>query len=265
MPIVDTHCHASLAWFEPVESLLFQMDRNRVERAALIQIRNHYNNDYIFDCAQRYPDRLVPVVGVDVSRPDATRELERLAERGARGIRLTPTDRSPGEDPLAIWRTAERLRLPVSCLGTGAQFGSDEFPSVFEAVPNLPIVIEHLGSALEPPSAAGAEARRNVFGLSRYPNAFIKVPGLGEFSQRAIPVTEPFPFVQPIPPYLEWAYEAFGPERMMWGSDYPPSGGREGYQRALQLCMAEFSHIARSDGDRDAIFGQTALRVFWRT
>src|SRR3712207_7013572 len=32
-----------------------------------------------------------------------------------------------------------------------------------------------------------------VFGLSRYPNAYIKVPGLGEFATRAMPVREPFP------------------------------------------------------------------------
>ena len=36
--IVDSHCHAALGWYEPVEVLLHQMDRNGVERAALIQI-----------------------------------------------------------------------------------------------------------------------------------------------------------------------------------------------------------------------------------
>ena len=29
MPIVDTHCHVSLVYYEPVEVLLFQMDRAR--------------------------------------------------------------------------------------------------------------------------------------------------------------------------------------------------------------------------------------------
>ena len=38
------------------------------------------------------------------------------------------------------------------------------------------------------------EMRRKVFALSRFPNVYIKVHGLGEFCQRAMPVTEPFPF-----------------------------------------------------------------------
>jgi predicted TIM-barrel fold metal-dependent hydrolase len=29
----------------------------------------------------------------------------------------------------------------------------------------------------------------------------------------------PFPFVEPVPPFLDWAYDAFGPQRLMWGSD----------------------------------------------
>ena len=62
MRIVDTHCHAAPGWYEPVESLLFQMDRYGVEQAVLIQMRGQTNNDYQFECVQRYPDRLVSVV-----------------------------------------------------------------------------------------------------------------------------------------------------------------------------------------------------------
>ena len=37
--IIDTHCHAGINWFEPLEMLLAQMELNNVQRAALIQ---HY-------------------------------------------------------------------------------------------------------------------------------------------------------------------------------------------------------------------------------
>jgi L-fuconolactonase len=73
-------------------------------------------------------------------------------------------------------------------------------------------------------------------------------------------VTEPFPFVQPVPSLLMQVYEAFGPERMMWGSDYPPSSGREGYGSALRLPMEQLA--ATSEEDRAHIFGGTALRIF---
>lgn len=261
MPIVDSHCHVSRAWYEPVETLLFQMDRNGVEHAVLIQIMGQTDNSYQTACVRRYPGRFASIVLVDTSRPDAPQELERLAAEGASGVRFTPATRSPGDDPLLIWRVAERRGLAVSCGGNSAAFAAPEFARVIEAVPNLPIVIEHLGGLSHPETTPDwQERRRQVFGLARYPNTFIKIPGLGEFARRAMPVTEPFPFEEPIPPLLEQAHEAFGSGRMMWGSDYPPSSGREGYALALQLPMARFAD--RSEADRALIFGDVARRVF---
>ena len=59
---------------------------------------------------------------------------------------------------------------------------------------------------------------------------------------------------------LDRCYEAFGPSRLMWGSDFPPVAGREGYRNALRLTMAQFEN--RPASERDAIFGGTALAVF---
>jgi L-fuconolactonase len=261
MDIVDTHCHAALGWYEPIELLLEQMDRNDVAHAVLIQINGQADNRYQSECCRRYPDRLISVVIVDHTRPDAVATLERLVAEGARGVRLRPSHRSPGDDPLALWRAAERLGIAVSCGGGAADFAAADFAALFEALPTLPIIIEHLGSVNHPTGDAGEEERRRgVFGLSRYPNAFMKIHGLGEFCRRAMPVKEPFPFEEPIPPLLDEVYAAFGPERMMWGSDYPPVSGREGYRNALRLTMDQFS--ARSEADRAAIFGGTARRVF---
>lgn len=260
--IIDSHCHASPVWYEPVESLLAQMDRNGVRGAILIQMQGQTNNDYQAECLRRYPGRFASVVIVDTARPDAPRALERLAAAGASGVRLGAPARSPGDDPLAIWRAAERLGLAVSCAGGSADFASDDFARLVEALPGLAIVIEHLGSVSRPDDdEAQRETRRRVFALARYPNLSIKVPGLGEFCRRALPVPDdPFPFERPIPPYLDLAYDTFGPRRMMWGSDYPPVSGREGYQNALRLAMEQFA--AKSQEDRDQIFGGTALSAF---
>lgn len=260
LTIVDSHCHAALGWYEPIESLLFEMDRNDVAKAILIQIQGQSDNSYQTVCVRRYPHRLASVVIVDTDRPDAVETLEKLAEEGASGIRLRPTVRSIGADPLAIWRAAERLGLSVSCGGTGGDFASAEFADLIQAVSSLKIVIEHLGSANRPDPTETMELQRKVFALSRFPNVHIKIHGLGEFAQRAMPVVEPFPFVQPVPSALEMAYEAFGARRMMWGSDYPPVSGREGYRNALGFTMERFSRV--SDEERQQIFGGTALAVF---
>jgi L-fuconolactonase len=262
MGFVDTHCHASRQWYEPVETLLYEMDRNEVDQAVLIQINGQYDNRYQQECVLRYPERLSSVVLVDPLQPDALKTLERLKNEGASGVRLAPGARSPGDDPLTIWRAAARLGLIVSCGGTNADFASDAFADMLAALPDMQVVIEHLASVGQPdPDDSRRVQRERAFALARFPNAFIKVPGLGEFARRAMPVPSgEFPYVQPIPDYLEQVYTAFGPSRMMWGSDFPPVATREGYRNALRLCIDQFA--ARSEADRTLIFGDTARSVF---
>ena len=261
MPVVDSHCHASPVWYEPVESLLGQMERHGVDHAVLIQMMGQYDNTYQFECVRRFPGRFAPVVLVDTQQPHATAELARLAGSGASGVRLQAGARSPGDDALAIWRAAERLGLTVSCAGTAAEFGSATFADLVQAVPGLSIVIEHLGSLGQPrgnPTATDAVDR--VFALARFSNVFMKVTGFGEFSRRAMPVTQPSPFEPPLPDLLERACSAFGPNRLMWGSDYPPVSAREGYGNALQWPRERLAQQGATA--RAAIFGGTALRVF---
>lgn len=261
MVIVDTHCHVSPYWYEPVESLLYHMDRNEVEHAVLVQYMGQFDNSYQSECVRRFPGRFASVVLVDTKSPGATKDLERLVDEGARGVRLRPDTRSPGDDPLAIWRKAEELGLPVSCSGTSTKLASDEFGRLVESFPNLPIVLEHLGSISKPDGEPPPyEIRRKIFSLASFSNVYIKVHGLGEFCRRTSPVTEPFPFEKPIPPILEMAYEAFGPRRMMWGSDYPPVSDREGYRNALRFTMEQLN--SKGEKAKKLIVGQVALGLF---
>ncbi|MDQ2787650.1 MAG: amidohydrolase family protein [Chloroflexota bacterium] len=261
MIVVDSHCHVSLSWYEPVETLLFQMDRYGVSHAVLVQMQGQTNNDYQFACVRRYPGRFAPVVVVDTERADAPGTLQRLAEQGASGVRLRAMARSPGDDPLAIWHTAGRLGLAVSCFGSSAEFASDGFAALVQSLPEVTIVLEHLGSHSRPDTTDSERAlRQHVFALARFPNTAIKITGLGEFCHRVMPVTEPFPFTRPIPPYLQQAYDAFGPRRMMWGSDYPPVDAREGYSNALHGPMEALAD--RSEEERALIFGGTARAIF---
>lgn len=261
MPIVDSHTHVAQSWYEPIETLLFEMDRNGVDQAVLIQMRGQSDNKYQAECVRRYPDRFASVGIVDAQRPDAEQALRRLADDGHRGVRFHLPLRSPGDDPLAIWRAAARVGLPVSCGGSSPLFASPDFAAAVEAVPDLPIVVEHLAGMNHPVDDPEHEAlRRKVFELSRFPNLSIKIHGLGEFCRRAMPPTDPFPFVRPIPPTLDEAYRAFGAGRMMWGSDFPPVAVREGYRNALRLPMEQLGHLPQAE--RDQIFGGTAASIF---
>lgn len=259
MVICDSHCHVSAAWFVPVESLLQEMDRHDVEKAILVQIRGQFDNGYQRDCVRRFPGRFASVV-----LADSPEQLAREADLGAVGVRLRP------DSPSALWEAAARLDLPVSCAGLAATFASDAFACVVERLAGLPIVLEHyagldhLGPGGRTPEQGVDDAndphaavRTQVLSLARYPNVFVKIHGLGEFCLRAMPVSEPFPFVRPIPPTLCQLLEAFGPDRLMWASDYPPVAMREGYGNALRLLVDEVPEQHRA-----AVFGGNAMKVF---
>jgi L-fuconolactonase len=261
MHIVDSHCHVSPYWYEPVEILLHHMDRNGVAKALLVQYAGQFDNDYQFQCIQKYPDRLASVVLVDHRIKDAPERLGRLAEKGAKGLRLRAHARSPGSDPLALWRAAEELCLPVSCGGAAEELLSEEFASLVESLPGLSIVIEHLGMGNVPQGEKHPFAvRRRVFELARFPNTRIKFHGLGEFCPRNTPMTNPFPFRGKVLPILDMALEAFGPDRMMWGSDWPPVSQREGYANALRFPLEHLGGL--SEKDRDLMFGGVARSVY---
>ena len=148
MIIVDSHCHAGQNWFEPVEQLLHQMNINSVDKAILTQHGGSHDNSYLFECARRFPGRFAVVVLIDSSKLNALDILERCAVQGAAGVRLGPTVRSPGPDPLAIWRKAGELGLTVTCkLGTLKEFASSDFARLVAELPDVPIVMEHLAAA----------------------------------------------------------------------------------------------------------------------
>jgi L-fuconolactonase len=245
--VVDSHCHALPHWFEPVEVLLHQMDANGVDNAALVQVRGQFDNRYLIECMRRFPARLCVVVGVDTNSPEAPEVLARWVGEGAVGVRLEPTVRSPGADPLAIWRKAAELEIPVSVFGSPGEFISREFEQVLTELPSLPIIIEHLGriGRDEPPPY---RTFRKIVALARYPNAYMKIHGLGEICPRPMPFPQPMRF-ENVPPFMEMAYDAFGANRIMWGSDFPPVAGREGYRNALRWTM---NHIPfRDDADKE--------------
>ena len=258
MTIVDTHCHAGRSWFEPIEMLLTQMNANDVDKAALIQHGGTYNNSYLFECSRRFEGRFALVVIVDVSCDDALDSLEHWANEGAVGVRLAPLTRSPGDDPLAIWRKASELGLLVSSLGNVSGFASPEFESVIAEFPEMPIIIEHLAGVhvgAEPPYSEFKKA----IALAKYPNTYIKIGGLGEISERP-PLLEPGFKFDHTPRLIEMAYDAFGPRRMMWGSDYPPVSGREGYRNALE--GVAHHPVLEDPNDREWVMGRTGLELF---
>ena len=265
MMIVDTHSHAGVNWFEPVETILHQMNVNGVRQTALIQHGGNYHNEYLLECVRRFPNRFGAVIWVDVNDPNATDTLEGLAQhKEVVGLRLHPTQRSPEPDSLAIWRKAAELDLPVSCFVRHAADAADPgFQAIVEQFPNLTFILEHLAGAYRPISphsvTAPFEDYKEALTLARFPNTYIKFGGLGEFCVRPNPLAAQYGFEE-IPPLMEMAYEAFGPERMMWGSDFPRVAGREGYRNSLEA-LKEYPCFKNQE-EWDWVFGKAAMDAF---
>ena len=265
MAVVDTHCHASPYWFEPVEVLLDEMGRNGVDHAVLTQFFGVYDNSYLVECTSRFPGRFSVIGLVDVEDPAAPERLADLHEQGVEGVRFTTGMRSPGDDPLAVWRAASDLGMIASVMGPVEGYAAPEFESIITELPDLKVVIEHLGGVGafwgpgRPDREIPDEAYRKVLDLARHPNTYMKIPGLGEFCARPMPFQQPYPFAE-VPPLIEMAVDAFGAGRLMWGSDFPPVANREGYANALRFARERVQ--AHSQEEVDLIFGDAALDMW---
>lgn len=259
--IVDSHAHVAKNWYEPLETLRFHLDANAVARAVLTQPLGQTDNSYIQTCRHAEPERYATIVLVDPAAEDAIAELQALAADGAAGVRLRPTARSPRGDGLDVWRAADAFGLAVSSPGTSADFASEAFAGLVSAFPDLTIVLEHLAAASAPDANdEQREARRRAFELSRFPNVYAKVPGLGELVARVADRNAAFPFAERCPAVLREALAAFGAGRLMWGSDFPVVASREGYANALALCRDALADC--SEYERALIFGGVADVVF---
>lgn len=250
MIVVDTHCHVGIHKYEPLASLLFHMEQADVDKAVFIQYMGNTDNGYILKCMAAHPGRFAAAMIVE--EDDDGSRIRQWAERGIGGIRLPADFRADGPDPLVHWRTADELGLVVSAFSQPQTLLSDEFREVVETFPHLSIVIEHLGGIGREAIPPYTRFRR-VLELAQYPNLTIKLPGFGEFCEL------PHPF-DPVPPLADMTLEAFGPRRMMWGSDYPPVSSREGYNNALAVPRAYFSSL--NEDEQAWIFGGTALAIW---
>jgi len=115
-------------------------------------------------------------------------------------------------------------------------------------LPRLTFVLDHLG---KPPIASGAldPWATDLRALAALPNTVAKLSGL---------VTEAGPGWTPatLQPYVETALDLFGPDRLMFGSDWPVCELVAGYGDVI----AALTDVL---GGRPAgIFGGTAVRVY---
>ncbi|WP_282028245.1 amidohydrolase family protein [Paracoccus marcusii] len=120
-------------------------------------------------------------------------------------------------------------------------------------VPSLPIVIDHCAKPVFDGTDPGPDWRRGIDALATHPQVFCKLSGLAnEFGAGWSANT--------LRPVFDHVVQAFGPERLMWGSDWPVLELAGTYADWLQVAQTLCADL--SDADRAQVFGQTAIRFY---
>lgn len=228
-----------------------------VARAVLVQpVFRGEDNSYVAACARAEPERFAAVCVVDPRIAGCEGRLERWVAQRCRGLRLRPRlpDEaaifgSPAADPL--WRATERLGVVVSLLANCEHAATVDVLAARH--PGVSIVIDHLGHP-DPAKGVGDAGFRQLLALARHPRVFIKISGFYHFSR------EPFPYAD-CHDLVRACYDAFGPERLVWGSDYPHVLRACGYEAALQLL--DIALPSWSSPERDLVMSANAARLYW--
>ena len=258
MQIVDTHVHIGRDHYEPVEMLLAQMELNGVAKTVLVQSTATLDNSYVLECRQRFPGRLAVVCRVDVDDPAAPTPWKACAMPAPRPCASATSTARRETTPWPSGGPPPDWACPSASAARPRVFASDEFAALVEELPNLTVIIEHLAGmgihAIGAPEMPPDDVFRQSLTLARFPNTVMKIHGMGEISD------PPFPY-RNTPPYVRMAYDAFGPDRMIWGSDWPRVTNREGYRNSLRYTRQQMEEWC-PQADLAKIFGGTALSLW---
>jgi len=214
-----------------------------------------FDNSYVVDGCAKYAERLVAVGSVDVLQADAPQVIRGWAERGLAGLRLftggSTKDFDPSEldDPRSFpaWELCGELGLPM-CIQTGP-IGLPQVTALAWRFPNVRIVLDHLARPEVADGAPYAKAQ-SFFDLAELPNIYLKLTPriFGDVKKDQASAETFFPRV----------VDAFGAQRLAWGSNYPTSPGT----LADILATAQAGLACLSEADRAWIFGDTARRLY---
>jgi L-fuconolactonase len=241
-----------------VEDLLPEARAAGVDRTVLVQTVTVAEETPEFLALAAGHELIAGVVGwTDLTRPDVADELARLRElpggRYLKGVR----HQVQGEpDPEWLLRADVRRAL-AAVADAGLVYDLVVLPhqlpactKAAAALPELTFVLDHLG---KPPIASGALEpwARDIRTLAALPNTVCKLSGM---------VTEADPAswsVHDLRPYAHTVLEAFGPARLMFGSDWPVCTPTASYGEVLDLARQ-----LTDPQDHAQIFEATAVRVY---
>jgi L-fuconolactonase len=235
------------------ETLLELMQANRVARTVLIQVSHYrWDNSYLASVLKQDTGKFHGVCRVNPEDPAAPDHLTQLTQQGFHGVRLSPVAGAEGNwirGPLMppLWRRCAELKVPMTILTPVTRL--PDLVPLIERNPGLIVVIDHMADCpLDHP-----DQLQLLLALARYPKVFVKISHMWSLSR------EPFPY-HDADAQVKRLNDTFGPQRLMWGTDWPICLKQLPYDRAVALFRDYFDFLPATD--REQILSKTVQQVW---
>ena len=247
------------------EIFLSNMDYAQVGAAVVVQeIIDGQQNSYLQEVQQNHPDRFF-CYGMPELRPDMRRPLGlgspveqagMLLDMGFKGLCL-PGHRlfAPGKHPsidstemLEVYGLMEQRGAFLSmCLYDG-DYHCAAMEQIIRQFPNLKIVIGHFGMVTR-------KGWQKQIALARHENVYVESGGITWLFN-----AEFYPFKGAVRAIRE-AIDLVGPDKLMWGSDYPRTITAITYKMSYDFVLRDPEKLL-SDAEKEAFLGLNAKRLY---
>jgi len=231
------------------------LKRWKIDRTVLVQAApTVFETEYMLGLADAAPFVGKVVGWVDLEKTDDRRHLERFARHpkfaGVRPMIQDIADPDWMHRPDVQWGYDAIVDLDLSFDALGFPLHIDNFQRLFDRYPKMRIVIDH---CMKPVIREGRfdDWAAGMEKIARTTPVFCKLSGLA--TEAAGGWTE-----EDLRPYAAHVLSAFGPERVMWGSDWPVLELAGSYDRWRQIA----ENIVGKGPAFDQVFGGTAGRFY---
>jgi predicted TIM-barrel fold metal-dependent hydrolase len=235
------------------EMLLEHMKANGVERTVIIQVIHYrFDNRYLAGVLKQYPKEFRGVARVNPEDPNAPDHLSELVQQGFRGVRLSPNATPAGDwirGPLMppLWKRCSDLKIPMTLLAPVTRM--PDIGLLVDKYPELTIVIDHMADC---PVDKPQELEK-LIALKRHPKLFVKLSHAWSLSK------QPYPWLD-AQEHMKRLYDSFGPQRLMWATDWPICENHTTYNKTLSLVRDDVKFLSAED--KSWILSRTIERVW---
>ena len=275
LPIIDCHVHLydisrpEITWPPKGHPVLYRSflpknhmpicEKNGVVGVVVVLAGQAIeDNQWNLDVTAPHKKLYRGVVG-NLSTVIGTDEFEELFRRLCQNERYVGYRLSGKQTPLNaeffqnLRLTAQENRTVDILLG---QYTLKEVDTIATKVPNLKIIIDHLGGVRLGEDALDPQWKEDMVKVAKHPNVFCKLSALyGRFKEQPAPLQ-----LSAYSYAIDVAYEAFGEDRLIYGSDWPVTEQTADYQSALALTQEYLA--TKSKAARRKIFHDNAILFY---